>query len=75
MDGDRFDEKVDSAILPRRDKNDKKVYRVALKVRDLIDTVFDKNMIEFNFPIRQATPVTNIFRKEIQNFNNLLSEV
>ena len=36
LDSDRFDEKVDSTILPQRDINDKRVSACAARIRDVL---------------------------------------
>ena len=73
LDSDRFDEKVDSTILPQRDINDKRVSACAARIRDVLKVQLHDRSVILKFPYSNMRPLHNIFAIEIRCYIKLLS--
>ena len=75
LDSDRFDEKIDSSILPQRDINDKRVSACATKIRDALKHLLHDRNVVVKFPYSHMRPVHNIYAIEIRRYIALIAVI
>jgi len=67
-DCDRYDEQIDSRILPLRDVHDSKVSDLAKQIIYNLKSLLSTDLIDEVFPIEYLKPMNNIFNIELKQF-------
>ena len=65
---DRFDEKVDSKYLPKRDENDRKVSEVAKQIKQTLQNLLSERLVQTKLPYNKKRPIHNVYAIEIRSY-------
>ena len=75
-DCDRFDERVDSDLLPQRDKFDKQVAKLASKILKILKNLFSENFIDIKLPPGNLKkPIHVVYNIEIKSLLHLINVI
>ena len=74
-DSDRFDERIDSDLLPMRDEYDRKVSQTAQKIRNVLSNLLSERVVAMKLPYSHKRSDFNVFATEVRQYIALIGAI